>query len=74
MGEEILLAPFTGVVKKIGVSVGERVTKGQSVFVLGSLYFAEGRDVSSRQTGIVEEVHVELGQTINTGEPLLTLK
>ena len=67
-----VLAPMTGTVKELLVSVGDRVSRGQEVAVLESMKMEI--PVESPHEGIVTEVAVAIPQRIEEGNLLLRLE
>lgn len=67
-----VLAPMTGTVKELLVSVGDRVGRGQEVAVLESMKMEI--PVESPHEGTVTEVTVAIPQRIEQGDLLLRLE
>jgi len=67
-----VLAPMTGTVKELLVSVGDRVSRGQEVAVLDSMKMEI--PVESPNDGMVIEIAVSTPQRIEEGELLLRLE
>ena len=66
-----LLAPMTGVVKEIRVSVGHNVQKGQVVLVMEAMKM--DIDVPTPTAGIVAEVSVRAGESVSAKQQLLVV-
>lgn len=69
-GEEIV-APIAGKVVKLLVGEGEEVAPGQGACVLEAMKMEN--EIKADQGGAVKKVHVQPGQSVETGEKLLTL-
>ena len=81
--EETEKGPFTpveggitssmqGMVLKIKVNVGDKVTKGSVVAVLEAMKMEN--DIQAESDGVVEEIFVSEGDTVNAGDTLLVIK
>jgi pyruvate carboxylase subunit B len=68
---EIIRAPIAGKVVKLLVDVADEVTHGQSVAVLEAMKMEN--EIKAESGGTVAAVHVAAGQSVDTGEPLVTL-
>lgn len=68
--ENVIRCPMPGQLVDIRVKPGDRVYKGQEVVILESMKMESG--VASLRDGIVEKIHVEKGQTVESGDILLT--
>lgn len=66
-----LLAPMTGVIKEIRVSVGHNVQKGQVVLVMEAMKMDV--EVPSPIAGVVVEVSVRAGDTVSARQQLLVV-
>ena len=69
--EAMVRAPMPGLVLAIPVEVGASVTHGQTVVVLEAMKMEN--DLSSPRTGIIKEVRVNKGQTVNQGDVLVVV-
>ena len=80
--EETEKGPFTpveggitssmqGMVLKIKVNVGDKVTKGSVVAVLEAMKMEN--DIQAESDGVVEEIFVSEGDTVNAGDTLMVL-
>ena len=67
-----VVATMAGTVLSVLISVGDRVTDGQDVVVLESMKMEV--PVQSEGAGEVSEIHVQPGDFVNEGDPLLELK
>lgn len=66
-----VVAPITGIVWKILVSVGDSVTLGQTVVILESMKMEV--PVCSPAAGIVHSIGVSNGESVEDGDSLVTL-
>lgn len=64
-------AHITGTVWKIEVKVGDEVTEGMTVAILESMKME--MPVESEFVGLVTEIHVQEGQAVSEGDPIVTL-
>jgi biotin carboxyl carrier protein len=64
-------APIAGKVVKILVEQGDGVAAGQGVCVLEAMKMEN--EIKADRGGTVVELHVSPGQSVDTGEPLVTL-
>ncbi len=69
-GEE-LRAPIAGKVVKLLVEIGDKVAVGQGVIVLEAMKMEN--ELIAERGGTVSAVHKQAGQSINTGDLLVTL-
>ncbi len=67
-----VVSPLTGSVWKIEVSVGDRVSEGDTVVVLESMKMEI--PVESEVAGEVAEIRIREGETVNEGETLVVLR
>lgn len=72
MAIQDVLAPMTGTVKELLVSVGDRVGRGQEVAILESMKMEI--PVESPHEGTVKDVAVAVPQRIEEGQLLLRLE
>lgn len=81
--EETEKGPFTpveggitssmqGMVLKVKVNVGDKVTKGSVVAVLEAMKMEN--DIQAESDGVVEEIFVSEGDTVNAGDTLMVIK
>jgi len=70
-GDEVVVAPIAGRVVKFLVAVGEDVAAGQPVAVLEAMKMEN--EIRAERGGRVATLHAQPGNSIDTGEPLLTL-
>jgi len=69
--DETLTAPIAGKVVKILAKVGERVAPGKPVVVLEAMKMEN--EINSIRGGLVVQVHVSPGQSVETADKLVTL-
>jgi biotin carboxyl carrier protein len=70
-GPQTVLAEMPGKVAKISVPVGEAVREGQGVVVVEAMKMEN--EIPSPIAGIVKELSVSEGQTVEAGTPLFTV-
>ena len=63
-----LLAPMQGTVIKIAVSEGDRVEKGDLVFVLEAMKMEQ--PLTAHKSGVISKLIVEIGETVASGTAL----
>jgi glutaconyl-CoA/methylmalonyl-CoA decarboxylase subunit gamma len=68
---EVVRAPIAGRVVKLLVAAGDQVAANQGVAVLEAMKMEN--EIKAARGGVVETVHVQPGQSVETQEPLLTL-
>lgn len=68
---EVIRAPIAGKVVGIAVSPGDVVEVGQSVGVLEAMKMEN--EIKSERGGTVQSIHVQAGQSVDTGDILVTL-
>jgi len=68
---EVVRAPIAGRVVKLLVAAGDEVAADQGVAVLEAMKMEN--DIKAARGGVVETVHVQPGQSVETQEPLITL-
>ncbi len=67
-----LLAPMPGTVARVGVSVGERVRRGQPLLWLEAMKMEHV--IAAPTAGMVEELPVARGQQVEVGSVLAVVK
>lgn len=70
-GNEIT-APMQGVILKINVNVGDKVTKGQELIILEAMKMEN--EIISAFDGTVSAIHVTNGRSVDSGSVLVTIK
>ncbi|MBR1957436.1 MAG: acetyl-CoA carboxylase biotin carboxyl carrier protein subunit [Tidjanibacter sp.] len=66
-----IVSPLPGTVLNINVAVGDTVAVGQTVAVLEAMKMEN--DISADRAGVVKEICVNKGATVQEGEPLMIL-
>jgi len=69
---ELVRAPIAGKVVKVQVSAGAEVTAGQGVAVLEAMKMEN--EIRADRGGTVDTIHVQPGQSVDSGELLVTLR
>ncbi|HEX8919501.1 MAG TPA: acetyl-CoA carboxylase biotin carboxylase subunit [Chloroflexota bacterium] len=67
-----LASPMHGTVLSVSAAQGQTVEAGQTVIVIEAMKMEN--DVHVHRSGRIKEVHVRPGDTVETGQPLLTLE
>lgn len=67
----VITAPMPGTVLSIGVSTGDKVTKGQTLLVLEAMKMEN--QIMAPADGVVKEINVTQGVSVNAGEALIVL-
>ena len=67
-----LTSPMQGMVLKLKVNIGDKVQKGSVVAVLEAMKMEN--DIQAENDGVVEEIFVEEGDTVNAGDTLMVIK
>ena len=67
--ENVLICPMPGLVVSLAAQKGDRVFRGQTLVILESMKMESG--VASPMDGVVADVQVAAGQTVETGEILM---
>jgi len=70
-GEAKVRAPMPGLVIDVPLEVGTRVAKGQTVVVLEAMKMEN--DLAAPRAGVLKEVKVSKGQTVNQGDVLVVI-
>lgn len=71
-GKNILTAPLPGKILKVLTSVGTKVKKGDLLLTIEAMKMENEFFASS--DGIIKEVYVTPGQTVETGEKLISIE
>ena len=61
-----------GMVIKLNVNVGDKVTKGSTICVIEAMKMEN--DIQSEVDGVVEEIFVEPGDAVSAGDTLMVIK
>jgi biotin carboxyl carrier protein len=70
-GEARVRAPMPGLVIGVPLEVGASVSRGQTVVVLEAMKMEN--DLASPKAGIIKEIKVNKGQTVNQGDVLVVI-
>lgn len=70
-GGEVIGAPIAGKVVKVLVAPGDQIAPGQSVAVLEAMKMEN--ELKAERGGTVSTVHASAGQSVDTGDKLVTL-
>ena len=70
-GEAKVRAPMPGLVIGVPLEVGSKVERGQTVVVLEAMKMEN--DLAAPKAGILKEVKVSTGQTVNQGDVLVVI-
>ena len=65
-------APTPGNIVRLEVEVGDTISKEQTLLVMEAMKMES--EVKSSHAGVVQAVHVKAGNTVQTGDALLTLR
>lgn len=68
---EVLKAPLSGNIFKVLVDVGVQVHKGDVVLILEAMKMET--EVRAASDGVVSAIHVKQGDSVQSGQPVLTL-
>lgn len=71
-GEKSVKSPMPGRVIKVMVTAGDTVEVGQAMLVVEAMKMEN--EVRAKAAGVVAEVHVQVGQTVEGNAKLLTLQ
>ncbi len=66
-----LNAPLAGNIFKVLVSVGDEITAGDPVIILEAMKMET--EVRATQSGVVESIFINEGETVQSGQPLLSI-
>jgi propionyl-CoA carboxylase alpha chain len=70
--DNVMLSPMPGLAVDIRVKKGDRVFRGQDIVVIESMKMESG--VASPCDGEVDEIHIKIGQALESGDVLITFK
>ena len=70
--EGAIPSPMQGMVIKLNVNVGDKVTKGSTIAVIEAMKMEN--DIQSEVDGVVEEIHVDQGDAVSIGDTLMVIK
>jgi len=74
LGEEgnVISSPMPGKIVKITVKAGEKVEQGQTVIIVSAMKMES--EYKSGKAGIIQEIHVSEGDTVEGHQPLITIE
>ena len=67
----VIRAPMPGLVVRVEVGVGDRVTAGTGLVVVEAMKMEN--ELRAQRPGVVATIHIEVGQAVEKGMPLVTL-
>lgn len=70
--EGAVTSPMQGMVIKLNVNVGDKVSQGSTIAVIEAMKMEN--DIQSEVNGIVEEIFVETGDAVSIGDTLMVIK
>jgi biotin carboxyl carrier protein len=65
-------APLTGTIMSLKIKPGDAVQNGQVLLTLEALKMEN--EIVAPQAGVVKEIFVQIGKTVNVGDNMLTLR
>ena len=65
-------APTPGNIVRVEVTVGDTIAKEQTLLVMEAMKMES--QIKSPQDGVVQAIHVQSGNTVQTGDTLITLR
>jgi biotin carboxyl carrier protein len=72
MGSDVVKAPMPGTILSIAVATGTAVKKGQVLCVLEAMKMEN--EIVSPRDGVVAGIHTGKGNSVQAGEPLVSLQ
>ena len=66
-----MLSPLPGVINSINVTVGDKVSAGQTVAVLEAMKMEN--EIQAEKDGVVTGIHVAKGDSVLEGADILTI-
>ena len=70
--DNIVASPMPGKIVKIPVKAGDKVESGQTVIIVSAMKMES--EYKAGKEGIIKEVHVSEGDTIEGNQPLITIE
>ncbi len=70
--EGAVSSPMQGMVIKVNVNVGDKITQGSTIAVIEAMKMEN--DIQSEVDGVVEEIFVEQGDAVSIGDTLMVIK
>ena len=71
VGEETLNSPLSGNIFKVNVKAGQQVSQGDVVIIMEAMKMET--EIRAAKDGTITQVHVGEGDSVTTGDPLLSL-
>jgi len=71
-GGEAVKAPMPGTILDIKISVGSKVKKGDTLFILEAMKMEN--EISAPADGVVAQIQTAKGSTVNTGDILAVIQ
>ncbi|MGG5343644.1 acetyl-CoA carboxylase biotin carboxyl carrier protein subunit [Enterococcus sp. AZ192] len=71
-GSDAMPSPMPGTILKILVNVGDTVQENQPLMILEAMKMEN--EIVAGKAGTVTGIHVQQGDMVNPGEPLITIK
>ncbi len=68
---EALHAPLAGTIWKINTKAGQSVSEGEVVLILEAMKMET--EIRATKTGVIQQIHINEGDAVEVGEPLLTI-
>lgn len=70
-GVDDKVAPMGGMIVELSVTQGDAVTAGQQLLIMEAMKMKQV--VTAHKDGTVEKIHVEAGQAVDAGQPLVAI-
>lgn len=70
--KDAVTAPISGRIILLKVNLGQRVDKGERICVLEAMKMEN--EIVARKAGVVKEIRVSEGATVNKGDVLVVIK
>lgn len=71
LAKDAMEAPMPGTILRILVAAGEQVTENQPLLILEAMKMEN--EVVAKQAGVVQEIFVQPGTTVNAGDALIAI-
>lgn len=71
-GAGVVRAPMPGNILRLPVAEGSAVKRGQTVLVLEAMKMEN--EIMAAKDGVVRQIYVATGQSVNTGDPMFNLE
>ncbi|MBO0473463.1 acetyl-CoA carboxylase biotin carboxyl carrier protein subunit [Enterococcus ureasiticus] len=70
-GNDAMLSPMPGTILKLLVNIGDTVQENQPLIILEAMKMEN--EIVAGKAGTVTGIHVQQGDMVNPGEPLITI-